>query len=125
MLVEQVVVANQIPHAKAELEPIILQIQEYRRRTGTLPLEGTRLPPVDGLASYEVSGDRYVVSLQLGAIDIDGHTVWYDSADGSWHSVHNDMPGGPERGDDLHCLATARLWLCRSATEDTPLEHIP
>lgn len=54
---------------------------------------------------------RFVLTLHGGSIDIDGSTLFYDSATGKWRKVHNDML---EKSGELRALASG-LESCRVA----------
>ena len=45
-------------------------------------------------ANLSYDGKRFVLAFPGGSIDIDGSTIYYDSAAGKWHRFHNDSDIG-------------------------------
>lgn len=62
-------------------------------------------------AELKYDAQRFVLSVHGGSIDIDGSTLFYDSATRKWRKVHNDML---ENSGELRALASG-LESCRVA----------
>ena len=61
-------------------------------------------------ANLSYDSKRFVLAFAGGSIDIDGSTVYYDSAAKQWRRFHNDNQSGRDALDTLTAgLATCRL----------------
>ena len=63
-------------------------------------------------AELKRDAQRFVLSMHGGSIDIDGSTLFYDSAARKWHKVHNDML---EQNGELRALTEALAETCKLA----------
>lgn len=92
VLLNQAADIREMTLAKRYLQPVITQIEVYRKQTGKLPQKLVVSSASAKKLGFRYFHDRnnYIIETHGSSIDIDGTTIYYLSPTGGWHRVHND-----------------------------------
>lgn len=93
-LVENMMQGRVLQAVEADLGPVVAYLHEYRSEHASVP---DRLAPERFEKSaiarfvYFRKGSEYALAALVPAMDMDGETIYYDSASRGWLRVHNDL----------------------------------
>jgi type II secretory pathway pseudopilin PulG len=93
VVLNQAADAREMTLAKRYLQPVIAQIEVYRKQTGSLPQKlvvSSTSAKKPGFRYFH-DLDNYIIATNGSSIDIDGTTIYYLSTTRKWRHVHNDL----------------------------------